>query len=77
MRAGDVLQAGVVFVGERLAFTIPAFAVVNVVLAAGWIAIVAALNPEYRRQVATFREGPDAARRPSVIPAPGARGVVG
>ena len=30
MRAGDVIQAAVVFAGERLAFTVPAFAAVNV-----------------------------------------------
>jgi ATP:ADP antiporter, AAA family len=57
MRAGDVLQAGVVFAGERLAFTVPMFAGLNVVLALGWIAIVAALNPAYRRQLAASRAG--------------------
>ena len=51
MRAGDVLQAGVVFVGERLAFTVPTFAAANVVLALGWIGLVTALNPAYRAQV--------------------------
>jgi ATP:ADP antiporter, AAA family len=61
MRAGDVLQAGIVFVGQRLAFTVPAFAAVNLVLALGWIAVVAALNPEYRAQVTTVRPQPDAA----------------
>jgi len=44
MRGGDVLQAGVVFVGEHLAFTIPMFAGLNVMLALGWIGVVAALN---------------------------------
>ena len=60
MRAGDVLQAGIVFVGERLAFTVPAFAAVNVVLTLGWIAIVVALNPAYREQVTTVRRVSDA-----------------
>ena len=32
VRAGDVLQAGVVFTGERLAFAVPTFAAINVVL---------------------------------------------
>jgi AAA family ATP:ADP antiporter len=36
MRAGDVLSAGLVFVGETLAFTVPAFAVVNIVLTGAW-----------------------------------------
>jgi ATP:ADP antiporter, AAA family len=52
MRAGDVLQAGVVFVGEHLAFTVPMFAGLNVMMALGWIAVVAALNPAYRAQLA-------------------------
>jgi AAA family ATP:ADP antiporter len=52
MRAGDVLQAGVVFVGEHLAFTVSIFASLNVILALGWIAIVVALNPAYRAQLA-------------------------
>ena len=69
MRAGDMLQAGIVFVGERLAFTVPAFAAVNVVLALGWIAVVAALNPAYRAQVATVERVPDVEAAPSQ-PAP-------
>jgi AAA family ATP:ADP antiporter len=60
MRAGDVLQAGIVFVGERLAFTVPAFAVVNVAMALGWIGIVAALNPAYRAQIDSTRQTPEA-----------------
>jgi AAA family ATP:ADP antiporter len=55
MRAGDVLQAGVVFVGEHLAFTVPMFAGLNVILALAWIAVVAALNPAYRAQLAAVR----------------------
>jgi AAA family ATP:ADP antiporter len=49
-RAGDVIQAGVVFIGERLAFAVPAFAAVNVVLVAGWLAVVALLNVNLRRK---------------------------
>src|SRR5262249_45955535 len=33
MRAGDVIAAGLVFLGERLAFAVPVFSAVNVVLA--------------------------------------------
>ena len=51
MRAGDVLSAGVVFVGERLALTVSAFAGVNLGLTLAWLAVVAALNPTYRAQV--------------------------
>ena len=51
MRAGDVFQAGVVFIGERLAFTVPMFAGLNVALALGWIAVVSLLNSAYRERV--------------------------
>ena len=51
MRAGDVLQGGIVFAGEQLALTVTAFAGINIGLAVAWIAVVAALNPSYRRQL--------------------------
>ena len=44
VRAGDVVQAGIVFVGERLALTIPAFASINIALAVAWLGTAAALN---------------------------------
>ncbi len=50
MRAGDVIQAGVVFVGERLALAVPAFAAITLVLAAGWLGVVALLNVNLRRK---------------------------
>jgi AAA family ATP:ADP antiporter len=50
MRMGDVASAGLVFVGERLAFAIPVFAVVNIVLVGGWIGVVALLNSTLRRK---------------------------
>ncbi len=52
MRAGDVLAAGLVFVGELLAFTVPAFAAVNVGLATIWLLIIGRLAPENRRRMA-------------------------
>jgi AAA family ATP:ADP antiporter len=55
MRAGDVVQAAVVFVGERLAFAVPAFAAVNVVLVAGWLAVVGLLNVSLRRKAEQTR----------------------
>jgi ATP:ADP antiporter, AAA family len=48
VRTGDVVQAGLVFLGERLAFTVPAFASVNVVLASAWLGVVVLLNREMR-----------------------------
>ena len=44
MRAGDVIQAAVVFAGERLAFAVPAFAAVNVVLVGAWLAVAGLLR---------------------------------
>ena len=50
VRAGDVLQAGLVFAGERLALTIPAFAGINIVLSGVWLVIVTLLNQQLRRK---------------------------
>jgi AAA family ATP:ADP antiporter len=72
MRAGDVVEAGVVFVGERLAFTVSMFAGLNVALALGWLAIVAVLNAAYQKQAGTTGIGdaaPDA-NRPIADPLP-------
>ena len=44
MRAGDLIQAGIVFTGERLLLTIPAFAAMNVALVACWLGVVTLLN---------------------------------
>ena len=48
VRAGDVIQAGLVFVGERLSFAVPAFAAVNLVLTGVWLGVVALLNSHLR-----------------------------
>ena len=52
VRTGDVLQAGLVFVGERLALTVSAFAGINVVLAGAWLVIVTLLNRQLREKSA-------------------------
>jgi AAA family ATP:ADP antiporter len=44
MRAGDVLQAGVVFGGERLALTTSSFSVLNLLMICGWLSVVLMLN---------------------------------
>ena len=44
VRAGDVIQAGIVFAGERLAISVPGFAALNVLLAACWVGTVVMLN---------------------------------
>ncbi len=48
VRAGDVLQAGLVFIGERLAFAVPAFAGILVALAGVWLGVVVLLNRQMR-----------------------------
>ena len=44
VRVGDVVQAGIVFTGERLLLTVPAFPAINLVLVGGWLGVVAMLN---------------------------------
>ena len=55
MRLGDVIQAAVVFAGERLALAVPAFAAVNIVLVGLWLAVAAMLNLTLRRKAAETR----------------------
>ncbi len=44
VRAGDLIQAGIVFAGEKLLLTVPAFAAINVVLVGAWLTVVMMLN---------------------------------
>jgi AAA family ATP:ADP antiporter len=44
VRGGDVVQAGIVYTGERLLLTVPAFAAINLVLVGAWLAVVGLLN---------------------------------
>ena len=48
-RVGDMLQAGVVFVGVQLAFGIQSYAIANVLFTLIWLAIVVAIVREHRR----------------------------
>lgn len=50
-RAGDLLQAVVVFIGVRLSFDLRAYALTNVVLVAIWLTIVVAIAREHKRLV--------------------------
>jgi ATP:ADP antiporter, AAA family len=52
VRAGDVISAAIVFGGELLALTVPAFAAVNIGLAGCWLGVVAMLNVSLRRKAA-------------------------
>jgi AAA family ATP:ADP antiporter len=52
-RAGDVLQALVVFVGTLLAFQTRHYAVLNLVFVAIWLGLVIAIGREYKKLVPT------------------------
>jgi ATP:ADP antiporter, AAA family len=49
VRFGDMLQAGVVYVGVQLAFGIRGFAIVNVVLVAIWLLVVIGIRREHAK----------------------------
>jgi AAA family ATP:ADP antiporter len=50
VRAGDVLQAAVVYTGELTALTVSGFAAVNVVFACGWLAVAYGLRGRLQAQ---------------------------
>lgn len=50
MRFGDVLQAGVVYVGTALGFAVSSFAALNLVFTAIWLWLATALAREYKKQ---------------------------
>jgi ATP:ADP antiporter, AAA family len=50
-RAGDVLQAAIVFAGTQLAFGIRAYAMLNLFFVAAWLAIVIGIHREHRKLV--------------------------
>jgi AAA family ATP:ADP antiporter len=52
VRAGDVIQAGIVFAGERLLLTVPAFAAINLALVAAWLGVVGMINALTSRRAA-------------------------
>ena len=49
VRLGDMLQAGVVFVGVQMALGIRGFAIVNLVLVAVWLLVVLGIRREHRK----------------------------
>jgi ATP:ADP antiporter, AAA family len=54
-RAGDVLAAGMVYVGSTLAFGIKGFAITNLVLTAVWVAVALGIAREHRRRTGEER----------------------
>jgi hypothetical protein len=51
MRAGDVLQAGIVYSGELAALTTGGFAALNTVFACGWLAVAYGLRGRLHARV--------------------------
>jgi ATP:ADP antiporter, AAA family len=49
VRFGDMLQAGVVFVGVQLALSVRSFAIVNIVLVGVWFLIVLGIRREHQK----------------------------
>ncbi|HWV93413.1 MAG TPA: Npt1/Npt2 family nucleotide transporter, partial [Vicinamibacterales bacterium] len=49
VRFGDMLQAGVVYVGVQLALSVRGFAIVNMVLVGVWLLIVVGIRREHQK----------------------------
>jgi ATP:ADP antiporter, AAA family len=58
VRAGDVIQAGIVYTGELASFSITAFAALNVVMTALWLLVATGLSRRLREQTATGTGAP-------------------
>jgi AAA family ATP:ADP antiporter len=56
VRAGDLLQAIVVFVGVRMAFGVRSFAVINLVLIGVWLVLAVGIAREHRKLTAADAE---------------------
>jgi AAA family ATP:ADP antiporter len=53
VRAGDVLQAGIVYSGELTSLSVSGFAALNVVFACAWLVVASGLRRRLRSQEAT------------------------
>jgi len=62
-RAGDMLQAGVVFIGVTLALSVRQFALVNVALIGVWFVLVVAIAREHRKLTAAAVRAEEAQSR--------------
>ncbi|HVH25977.1 MAG TPA: Npt1/Npt2 family nucleotide transporter [Vicinamibacterales bacterium] len=56
VRAGDLLQAVIVFVGVRMAFGVPSYAVVNLILIGVWLALAVGIAREHKKLTAADTE---------------------
>lgn len=50
MRFGDVVQAGIVYLGTALGFVVSTFAALNLAFTVVWVGLAVALSREYRKQ---------------------------
>jgi AAA family ATP:ADP antiporter len=50
VRAGDVIQAAIVYTGELASFSITAFAALNVVMTVAWLGVTTGLSRRLRQQ---------------------------
>jgi AAA family ATP:ADP antiporter len=57
VRLGAIVSALLVFLGTHLGWPIRTFAIVNVVLALGWVAFVLLIGREHRRRAAEHEAG--------------------
>ena len=69
MRAGDVMQAGIVYAGELMALTVGGFAALTIAFTCGWIAVVFGLGNRLQARARKAEKGgavaiADAAARP-------------
>jgi AAA family ATP:ADP antiporter len=70
VRLGDVLSAGVVWLGVRLSLSTPAFAAINLALILVWLGVVVAVGREHLRRSGEMEQ------RAAQGPRPGALGAV-
>jgi AAA family ATP:ADP antiporter len=68
-RLGDVLQAGVVYLGTAMGFVVSSFAAVNLAFTVIWICIATALARDYRKQPHKrgLRQARFTRRRPKLV----------
>jgi AAA family ATP:ADP antiporter len=52
MRFGDVLQAGIVYVGTAMGFVLSSFAALNLAFTVVWLLVAVALAREYKKRSA-------------------------
>jgi AAA family ATP:ADP antiporter len=57
VRTGDLASAGLVFAGERLALSVPAFAAITLALTGAWLGVVRLLASTRAERIAALEDG--------------------